>query len=333
MKYKVLVLCHQDLVPPEDVNTKDPKFEFSPWITEYDVITTLRKSGHNVLTLGVYSDLMPIREAIENFRPNVVFNLLEEFDGEVLFDQNVVSYLELLRMKYTGCNPRGLILARDKALAKKILSYHRIGTSKFQVFRKMKKKMKLNKKLNFPLIVKCLNHEASLGISGASVVKSEEKVFERVQYLIDKYDSEVIVEEFIEGREFYVGVFGNKNLKTLPIWELRFENVDNPEKELYSERAKWNKEYRDKKGISSKEAKLEKSLEDKIKRVCKRTYKSLNLTGYARIDLRVTEKNEIFVLEVNPNPNIAKKDEFALSAKTAGLDYTQLLEKLIKVSL
>ena len=127
-KLRILVLVHEALVPPSDTGFSNEEIEFEPWVTEYHVVSTLKKMKHEVLVLGAYSDLSVIRTAVDEFKPHVVYNLLEEFDGEALFDQNVVSYLELLRVPYTGCNPRGLILARDKALAKKILTYHRIPT-------------------------------------------------------------------------------------------------------------------------------------------------------------------------------------------------------------
>ncbi len=329
---RVLVLFHKSLVPPESVDESHENFEYEPWITEYNVLRALKELKVSYKGLGVYSDLGVIKDTIDDYKPHIIFNLLEEFDGEVLFDQNVVSFLELLRQKYTGCNPRGLMISRDKSLAKKLLAYHRIPTPKFQNFLKSKS-TKLSKKLRFPLIVKCLFQEASLGISNASVVNNEEKLYERVAYLIDKYDSEVIVEEFIEGREFYVGVIGNKRLDVLPVWELKFEKVENPGKELYSENAKWNKKYRERKGISSSKAILDGELEKKIAHICKKTYKALELSGYARIDLRVTKENEVYVLEANPNPNIAKADEFALSAQAKGMKYKEMISKIIQVGL
>lgn len=329
-KLKVLVLFHKLLTPPENPDENEDGFEFKPWITEYNVLKALKALKHDYRGLGVQSDLGELKQIIDEFRPNVVFNLLEEFDGEVLFDQNVVSFLEMLRVKYTGSNPRGLMIARDKSLAKKLMTYHRIPTPRFQNFGK-KKNTKLNSKLRFPLIVKCLYHEASLGITKASVVSNEEKLYEQVSYLIDKYNSEVIVEEFIEGREFYVGVMGNKRLEVLPTWELKFSNVSNPEKELYTEDAKWNEKYRIKKGIKSEKANIDKDLESKINHICKKAYKALNLTGYARIDLRVNKNNEVFVLEANPNPNIAKADEFALAAKAHGLKYNDLIARILKL--
>jgi D-alanine-D-alanine ligase len=333
MKKKILVLVHSQLVPPENVGrlTSDERME-KPWITEYDVISTLKKNGHTLKVLGVYSDLQVIKDAITDFNPHLVFNLLEEFDGNVLFDQNVVSFLELLGIPYTGSNPRGLMIARDKALTKKILTYHRIKTPKFFVYPK-KRKIKLPPQTAYPLIVKCLNEEASYGIAQASIVQNEEKFLERLQYVHEKLGVDAIAEEFIEGREFYVGVMGNYQLKTLPIWELCFDKAQTPSKEIYSRRAKWNKEYRKRKGIDSKPAELSIDLEKKIHSICRKAYKDLNLTGYARIDLRMDKENNIYVIEANPNPNIAMDDEFASSAKYKGLNYRRLLDKLLTYAL
>lgn len=178
--------------------------------------------------------------------------------------------------------------------------------------------------------MKCLYEEASLGISQASIVHNQDKLNERINFIHNKLDQDALIEEFIEGREMYVGVMGNKQLKTLPIWELIFENVDNPEKEIYSENAKWNENYRERKGINTKEAKLSNEIREKIIKICKKTYKALNLTGYARIDLRLTKDGKIFILEANPNPNIASDDEFAKSANVMGISYNDLIELIIK---
>ncbi len=322
---------HKDLVPPEDIQEKDFDKDEVPWITEYDVIKALRELGHSVFLCGVISDLKVIKNAIDEFKPTLIFNLLEEFDGEVLFDQNVVSYLELLRVPYTGCNPRGLMLARDKALTKKILLFHRLKTPQFQVFPKNKKTRKL-KHLEYPLIVKCLTEEASLAIAKASIVYNEEKLRERVQYINQKIGVDAIVEEFIEGREFYVGVMGNYQIKTLPIWELKFEKVENPEKELYSNRAKWNNKYRDRKGIKTEHAELDTETVKRIQHICKKAYKHLNLNGYARVDLRMNSNGDIYIIEVNPNPNIAREDEFASSAAHREIQYTKLITKILKLA-
>ncbi len=329
---KILVITHSDLIPPEkSIRDQSKDIRYESWITEFDVISHLDKMGHEVRTLGVYSELAVIREAVNSFKPKLVFNLLEEFDGNVLFDQHIVSFLELLKIKYTGCGPRGLMLSRDKALAKKILTYHRIPNAKFQVFSR-KKKVKINSKLNYPVIVKCLYEDASLGLSNASVVNSAEKAIERVQYLHKKYETEVIVEEFIEGKEVYVGIVGNSRLDVLPILELKFNNVDEPEKEIYSEKAKWSKQYREKKGVDVAKASLDSVLEKKIINVAKKAYIRLGLNGIARIDMRVSENGIPFVIEANPNPNLAIDDEIAKAWSLSGRKYTELLKKLINLS-
>ncbi|MCB0392327.1 MAG: ATP-grasp domain-containing protein [Bdellovibrionales bacterium] len=329
---KILVLMHKDLMPPSKSELKGSHAQQGqPWETEYDVVTTLKEMEHNVHEVGVISDLSIIRKSIEEFKPKVIFNLLEEFNGEAVYDQNVVSYLELLDVAYTGCSPRGLMLARDKALSKKILTYHKIKTPKFQEFSRRKKQEKLKLK-KFPLIVKCQNEEASLGISMASVVNTEEKVIERVSYIHGEFHTDAIVEEFIPGTELYVGVIGNSKLQTLPVWQLYFDDVDNPDKEIYSEQAKFNSNYRKRKGIRTGPADIPKDLAKQVTEVAKKTYRALDLNGYARIDLRVSTDERIFVLEANPNPDISMSDEFAMSAKKAKMSYQQLLSKIISLS-
>lgn len=329
-KLRIIVLVDERLIPP--VDTQKTRDDFAEWVTEYDVCQTLIKLGHEIKILGVYSDLKVIREAIEEFKPHIIYNLLEEFNGETFFDQNVVSYLELLDVAYTGCNPRGLIIARDKALTKKILTYHRIKTPKFWTFRKSQRR-KIPKAITYPVIVKCLKEDASYGISKASVVHNEKDLRERIEYVNKKLTSDAIVEEFIKGRELFISILGNSRLKTFPIWELEFKKSESPEKELYSTRAKFNKAYRNRKGIDSTKAKLDKETEKRILEVCKRAYKVLDQNGYSRIDVRLTEDNEIYVLEANPNPDISSVDEFASSAKEGGVKYQELLQQILQKGL
>src|SRR5688500_1554403 len=183
---------------------------------EYDVIETLRELGHTVHVLGIHDDLSGIRPSAEDFEPHIVFNLMEAFADVPTFDQNVVSYLELLRLPYTGCNPRGLVLARDKGLSKKLLAYHRIPVPEFTVVRPGRKPV-LPKRLRFPLIVTSLFFEASAGISQASVVENVEQLARRVRFIHDKLGTAAIVEQFIDGRELYVGVIGNERLEVFPV--------------------------------------------------------------------------------------------------------------------
>src|SRR5262245_9946090 len=220
---RVLVLLHPELVPPDSLKGFSED-EINTWKTEYDVVSTLRASGHDVKPLGVQNELKPIRDEVESFKPHVVFNLLEQFHDEAVYDHNVVSYLELLRVPYTGCNPRGLILARGKDLSKTLVHYHRVPTPAFAVFPK-RRKVKRPARLPLPLIVKSVNEDASMGIAQASVVDSDEKLAERVAFIHERIGTAAIAEQYIEGRELYVGVLGNERLRVLPIWELNFGSM------------------------------------------------------------------------------------------------------------
>jgi D-alanine-D-alanine ligase len=330
-KIKILIIMHESLIPPEKFEKKD--LASALWKTEYDVIQALRKMGHEVYPLGVLGDLEVIRKALNEFKPNIVFNLLEEFDENVTFDQHIVSYLELKRIPYTGCNPRGLTLARDKALSKKILSYHRIPVPKFQVFEK-NQRIKLKKQMKFPLIVKSLTEEASLGISQASVVNDEILLDQRVKFIHEKLDTDAIVEQYIEGREFYIGIFGNKRLKMLPVWELKLDDLPNSAHAIATEKVKWSEDYRKKYGIKSVQAvQLTEQEMNKIYDYCKKAYKCLGLNGYARIDIRYTESGRVYLLEANPNPGIAYGEEFPDSAEKISMSYEQVLEKILSLGL
>ena len=311
-------------IPPKKIDRSN-----TPWITEFDVMTALKESNNSFDILGIDTSLEELLQTLQSRKYSIIFNLLEEFKSNSRMESKIVALMELFEQKYTGCNSKGLLIAKDKALSKKILKYHHLATAQFFTFPKGKKK-KVPKRLVYPLIVKCLYEEASYGIAKASVVHSEEKLYERVMYIHDQLDQDAIVEEFIEGKEYYVGVLGKKNLKTLPIIELHFDKTDTPEKEIYSSQAKWNENYRTRNGIRTQIAKLNKPLEDKINRFCKKAYKALNLSGYARMDIRVTKTEHIFLLEANPNPNIAIDDDFAKSANAVGTSYNQLIEQLIK---
>ena len=327
MSKKILLLVHQDLVPPNDIKGKPDRFK-SPWITEYDVKEALASLGYEVLVFGVVDDIHSLINQIKEFKPHGIFNLLEEFNYDPRSDYKVIALLEMMNIKYTGCNPRGLMIARDKALSKKILRHHKVGTPQFFTLPKNKKR-KLPKGIKYPVIVKCLYEEASYGIAQSSICHSEEKLHERVAYIHSNLEQDAIIEEFIAGQELYVGIIGNKKLTNLPVWELQFNKAESPEKEIYSSRAKWNKDYRDRKGITNGPAKLSKYLEDKVVKACKKTYQLLELSGYARIDLRLTDDGKVYILEANPNPNIASDDEFANSAVFDGIKYNELIEKLL----
>jgi D-alanine-D-alanine ligase len=331
-RLRVLALVHRHLIPPDTVGD-GVDLVSAPWRTEYDVISTLRAAGHEVQALGVHDDLGEIRRLATEWKPHIAFNLLEGFDDITIFDQNVVSHLELLKLSYTGCNPRGLLLARDKSLSKKLLAYHRIPVPDFDVFR-IGRPIRRPKRLPFPLMVKSLTQEASVGISQASVVDSDEKLEERVAFIHESIRTAAIVERYVEGRELYVGIMGNQVLQALPVWELFFTNMPEGTKRIATGRVKWSVKYQKKYGIDSGPGKdLPDTKVEEIHHLCKRAYRALELSGYARIDLRMDETGNAWVIEANPNPQIARGEDFAASAARAGLTYETVLQRILNLGL
>jgi D-alanine-D-alanine ligase len=331
-KQRVLVLMHPDLVPPDSREGHDEQ-EADRWKTEYDVVTTLRTLGHEVQPLGVQDELRPVREAIEAWQPTVVFNLLEEFHHNVLYDQNVVSYLELLQVPYTGCNPRGLVIARSKALSKKLLAYHRIHVPAFAVF-PLRRAVRRPRRLEFPLIVKSLTEHASLGISQASIVDSDEKLVERVAFVHERLRTDAIAEQFLEGREYYVSIIGNDRLLALPVWELVFENMPASAALIATEKVKHDVAYQKRRGIFQRVAdNLPNGTAARIVQTSKRIYRLLELDGYARIDYRLATDGSLYFLDANPNPEIAESEELAMAAKHVGIEYPELLTRVINLAI
>jgi D-alanine-D-alanine ligase len=329
---RILVLVHPDLVPPDSTKGYSAQ-EINTWKTEYDVVHTLRAAGHEVRPLGVHDELRPIRDEVEGFKPHVVFTLLEQFHGEVIYDQNVASYLELLRIPYTGCNPRGLMLARGKDLSKTLVHYHRIPVPAFAVF-PMHRKVKRPPRLALPLIVKSLSEDASWGISQASVVDTDEKLAERVAFIHERIGTAAIAEQFIEGRELYVGVLGNDRLRVLPVWELKFGSMAEGAGAIATEKVKHDPSYQKRVGIADGPAKdLAPELYARIQRMAKRVYRTLQLDGYARVDFRLSADGTPYFLEVNPNPEIAQSQEFATAAKHDGLAYLDLLHRIVALGI
>ena len=327
-KLRVLALMAEGMVPPEDVSQVDVRT--ASWKTEFDVVQTLLELGHEVHVLGVGGELAPIRIAIHDFKPHIAFNLLEAFDNVATWDQNVVAYLELVKLSYTGCNSRGLLLGRDKALTKKILAYHRVPVTDFAVIPRGRT-VKRPKRLGFPLFVKSLTLDASIGISQASVVDDDERLRERVAFVHNSLGTDALVEEYVEGRELYVGVMGNQRLTVLPVWELDLSHMPEESRKIATERLKWSLSYQKKHGVVSGPADLGAAEVKRISSLCKRVYRNLLLSGYARVDLRLTESGRVYVIEANPNPQLAYGEDFAESAEKAGLSYGALLQRIVNL--
>jgi D-alanine-D-alanine ligase len=329
-RLRILVLMHPDFMPPETTKGYTAR-EINEWKTEYDIVSTLREAGHDVRPLGVQEEIKPVREAIESFKPHVVFNLLEQFHHEPVYDQHIPSLLELMKIPYTGCNPRGLILARGKDLSKALVHYRRIAVPAFAVF-PMRRKVKRPARLALPLIVKSLNEDGSRGISQASIVDTDDKLAERVAFIHERVGTAAIAEQFIDGRELYVPVLGNNRLRVLPVWELKFGTMGG--QAIATEKVKHDTEYQERVGIVDGPAKnLAPEVRARIQRIAKRIYRTLGLDGYARIDFRLAADGTVYFIEANPNPEIAKSQEFAMAAKHDGLDYPDLLHRILSLGI
>ncbi|RPI14314.1 MAG: D-alanine--D-alanine ligase [Lysobacterales bacterium] len=331
-KLRVLVLVHETLVPPDSSDGYSMQ-EIDEWRTEYDVTTSLRAMGHEVRVLGMGDNLAELRSAITDWRPDVAFNLLEEFQGIVTYDQYVVAYLELMKLPYTGCNPRGMMISRDKALSKQVLSYHRIPTPRF-VLLPRNRRYREPRRLAYPLFVKSATEDASLGISQASIVHDPQRLRERVEFIHDQTSSDALVEEYIEGREIYIGVVGNERLTTFPLWELDFGTLPEVMAGIATRKVKWDRKYQRKHGIGTGPAReLPEGLAPRVAQIARRIYRALCLSGYARIDLRLRPDGSVFVLEANANPNLAQIEDLATSALSSGVGYDALLEQILRYGL
>ena len=329
-RLRVIMLADEELLPVGDIKDFSEK-QRELRKTEFDVRNALEELGHDVVAIGVSDDLSTIRGAIDAHKPHIAFNLVEEFGGMGQFDQHVVSYLELRKQPYTGCNPRGLTLARDKALTKKILAYEGIKVPEFAVFPKGRA-IKRPERLAFPLFVKSLTEQGSAGLSSASIVENDEKLAERVEFIHRTTTSTAIAEQFIEGREIYVGVMGNDRIRTLPAWE--FSSTKNSDKPLIAtDRAKWDPEYQRQHGLKTGPAKLSEKVQQHLACVSKEIYRALGMSGYARLDFRLTEAGDAYLLEANPNAQIAKDEDFAKSAMHIEISYPELIDRLLRLGM
>lgn len=327
---RVLVLVQKGLIPPEEA-TPDEVLS-APWKMEYGIVRTLRSLGHTAIPLAVESDLGVIRKAIDEEKPQIAFNCLEGFDEVATWDANVVGYLEMLKLPYTGCNSRGMLLGRDKSLTKTLLSYHRIPVPRFLIVPR-ERKVKRPRRLAFPLFVKSLTMDASIGISQASVVETDAKLQERVTFIHESIGTDALVEQYIEGRELYVGILGNQRLQALPVWELSFAKMPEESQKIATERLKWSLAYQKKHGIDSGAAELEPASALAMQELCKRSYRILMMSGCARIDLRLSPEGRAYVIEANPNPQLSPDEDFAQAALAAGIKYPELMQRLLGLGL
>ena len=320
---KITVLTYLD---SEDENSK----EYDPVVPQ--VARTLRKLGHRVSVLGVHGDVKRLIAGLSRRRPELVFNLMEMFGDNVFGDIPVTGLLDLLGLDYTGSGPGELYLSQDKGLTKKLLAFEDILYPRVAVFSR-DTAFETGGNLRMPLFVKPLRSDASLGIGGKSLVHDAVALMERVSAIRKELDDAALAEEFIEGREFYVGVIGNAQPKALPPVEIDFTGFPEGVPKVMDSKAKWDERSKEYKGTRSVLAQLPDELRARLQKVAVDAYRALRVRDYGRVDLRLTDTGDIYVLEVNASCYLEKGSEFAMAANAGGLDYARLIERIVDLAL
>jgi D-alanine-D-alanine ligase len=262
---------------------------------------------------------------------DLVFNLTESYAGDDTMDMNIAAYLDLLGRPYTGAGPHALYLAQDKALAKKIFAFHGIKTPYFAT--SYKGKLDHSHDISFPLIVKPTSEDGSIGIDATSVVDSVKELMEKIHYVHEEFDSPALIEEYIEGREIYAAVLGNESPEVLPLVELDLSKLPEGTPRIAGTEVKWEKETEAYK--VTKAAPVEDLVEATVKRLSDTAlaaYQALKLRDYGRIDMRLSRKGEVFVIEANPNPWLSTGAEFVMAARKSGRSYSQLISEIMDLA-
>jgi D-alanine-D-alanine ligase len=306
-------------------------WDFNEPEMEYQIAHALRERGHDVQLLGVCDDLQYMVRCLRDWKPDLVFNGAEAFRGNESLEYLLPGVLEAEGYRYTGAPPLALQVTRNKAMSKKVLAYFGVQTPGFLTYRLHEAVDKVPE-LTFPLIVKPLQTDASAGIARASVVQDVTALSERVSFIHDRFGQGAIAEEFVDGRELYVGVIGNENsLEILPITEMVFDKRrSRPEERIATQLAKWDEAYRERRGIRNVLARpLARAVRDKIVETCRTAYRALWLRDYARLDLRLTQDGRVWLLEANANPFISYGHDMANAAAKAGMEYSDFIQRII----
>src|SRR5260221_11269004 len=283
-----------------------------------DVMVAHKSMGLEVKTLGIFDDLLTIVETVKIFSPDVVFNLTESFHSNRANEPNIPALLELMKVRYTGAKADGIILCKDKVLAKKVLLYHRVRVPYFVISPQSRTLQRL-RRFVFPALVKPVGEESSDGIAKASFAKSEEEALERARFIHEKFQCDALIEEYIDGRELYLSVMGNNKLTVFPPREIFFEQIPEDEPKFATFKAKWDEAYRKKWGIRNGPAReLPPGLDKKLVRLARKVYRALKVHGLGRIDIRLTAAGDVMGIEANPNPSLAHDEDFAQAAGSAG---------------
>ncbi len=331
-RLRVLLLTHRELYARASTRGRAER-EVLGWRTEYHVMRGLERLGHRVEQLGLDASLAPLHTALERFAPDVVFNLLIELRDSGGFEPHVVAALEAAAVPYTGCNSEGLVLTRDKALTKKLLGWHRVPVPRFATFRRGRPRRRAAA-LAFPLIVKPIDEGGSYGIAQGSLVRTPEALRRRVEWVHARCRCDAIAEEYVEGRELTVGLLGNRRPRCLPLWETFFDGLAPGAPRIATQRLKWNPDHRRRRAVRSGPARrVSAATRAAIERLARRAWNVLRLSGFARIDFRLAADGTPYVIDVNANPDVDFREDFARSARRAGLPPAALLQRILDLAL
>lgn len=296
------------------------------------VSAALKQNGHRVSILGVHGDLTKLISGLRRRKPELVFNLMEMFGKNIFGDVGVVGVLELLGIPYTGGGPGEFYLQQDKVLTKKLLAFDKIPYPDFAVFSR-EAELETGGNLRMPLFVKPLRCDASIGINGKSLVHNSHDLMKRVLAIHQQVGDAALAEEYVEGREFFVGVLGNQESLAFPPIEVDYSGMPEGKPHVLDARAKWKEDSPEYKGTRTVLADLPDELRAKLQQVSRDAYRALRVRDYGRIDLRLTETGEIFVIEVNASCYLEQSSEFATAAKAAGLEYPALVQRIAEMAL
>jgi len=327
---RVLALVPEGSTPPPRL-AGHPAKEIARWRMEFDLVRAMRDRGHEVTCVEPQAEITRVLDAMADRAPHVVFPMLEEFHGFVEFEPHVTALLELRDVPYTGCNPRGLMIARDKALTKTILARHAVRVPAFDVYPRGRRFHP--PRVAYPLLVKSLTEESSAGLAHKSLVRDAKGLRDRVAFVHEEVRSDAIAEEYVLGRELSVAVLGNGRPRTFPPFELDLSGLPPEAPRFVTARVKWDPAFQRRYRIRQRRARLPPGAAARIAELGRRVYSLLGLSGYARIDLRLREDGVPFVLEANPNPDLSRADDFARAAAAAGLAYGDLVERILRLGI
>ncbi|HKD10976.1 MAG TPA: D-alanine--D-alanine ligase [Thermoanaerobaculia bacterium] len=269
--------------------------------------------------------------AVPRLEADLLLNLTESYAGDDTKDMNIAAYLDLSGVSYTGAGPHALYLAQDKALAKKIFAFHAIRTPYFAT--SYRGKLDHSHDISFPLIVKPTSEDGSIGIDASSVVGSVKELMEKIHYIHEEFDSPALIEEYIEGREMYAAILGNESPEALPLVELDLSKLPEGTPRIAGKEVKWEKETEAYKVTKSAPAEdLDEETTKRLADTAIAAYQALKLRDYGRIDMRLTEKGDVYVIEANPNPWLSSSAEFVMAARKAGRSYSQLVGEIVELA-